>query len=193
MANSSPLLAPLVRVFVYMVLLPGALTGCYITIEDITSSQGQFSEKFDFIPGSRENPLKGTGHKMYRAFYGKEELLDACKLLVDTIGKEHMITKTFVWLRYNSYLSAPDGVIFWASKIPHVKSNMFIFTILHTSYLSTAEIGAYDNANELAKSAQEPYFRMHGRLTGDFEIYMQRFSLSKQWAMSSKRLVWTLT
>lgn len=165
-----------IRVYTFNPLAGGLMTGRYNTMDDITkATEGRFSTEFDYVPRSMKLPLSGMGHKIYRARFGKEEILDAIVLLNDTMGAENMVEKTFSWMRHTSYLSGDDGIIFGASKAHHVEGNIDAF--VKSAPLSEEENSAFDKACQLSKSGEESYLRSYGRVPGDCEIYMSRFKL----------------
>ncbi|GBG30194.1 Aflatoxin B1 aldehyde reductase member 3 [Hondaea fermentalgiana] len=166
------------RVYVYNPLGGGLLTGRYTKLEDILEAEdGRFSSKFDLVPASVKHSFKGKASSAYRSRYAHEEMMKACQLLIDTCGKDNMVNKAFAWLRHSSYLSAPDGIIFGASKIHHCTANLDAF--VHSEPLTSKESDAFDEAARLAAPAQPGYARQYGNGFGGSEIYMQRFVLEK--------------
>mmetsp|Transcript_5435 Transcript_5435/g.11181 ORF Transcript_5435/g.11181 Transcript_5435/m.11181 type:complete len:368 (+) Transcript_5435:142-1245(+) len=162
------------RVYIFNPLAGGLLTGRYASVEDIKgATEGRFSSEFDFVPKSQEHSFKGYGAKAYQGLYGRDEMFSALQLLVDECGRDNMVEKTISWLRFCSYLSSPDGIIFGASKTAHVKSNLIAFS--EGKPLSEKEQAAFATAARLSKPFQPGYTRGYGSLPGTEDIIMKKF------------------
>lgn len=166
------------KVFVFNPLAGGFLTGRYQNMEQLDSLKtGRFSDEFDFVPKSQaDHPMKGKGHLAYRQRYWHSDFFEAIRVLKQVSEDKHGIPlaqASIRWCTHHSTLkpSLGDRIIFGASKLDHVISNLDACT--QPAPLPDDVVEAF--AKACANCVQEGYFRGYDREAGKASEYLSKF------------------